>query len=52
MQDFINAVRSRTQPRETADMGNNACVAVHMANLAYRHSAKVSWDNEQNRPVW
>lgn len=52
MQDFINAVRTRQSPRETAEMGNNAALAVHMANLAYQRGTKVSWDEEQRRPTW
>ncbi len=52
MQDFISAVRTRQEPRETAEMGNNAALAVHMANLAYQHGTKVTWDDEQRRPTW
>lgn len=52
MQDFINAVRTRQAPRETAELGNSAALAVHMANLAYQHGAKVSWDDKQHRPTW
>jgi predicted dehydrogenase len=52
MQNFVNAVRGREQPRETAEMGNNAALAVHMANLAFRHGIKVVWDDAQQRPVW
>jgi hypothetical protein len=52
MQDFINAVRTRQAPRETVEMGNNAALAVHMANLAYQHGTKVSWDDKQHRPTW
>jgi predicted dehydrogenase len=52
MQDFINAVRTRQAPRETVEMGNNAALGVHMANLAYQHGTQVVWDEEQHRPTW
>lgn len=51
-ENFIEAVRTRQTPRETAEMGNNAALAAHMANLAYRQGTKVIWDEQQRRPQW
>ena len=52
MQDFINCVRTRQSPQETAEMGNHAALAAHMANLSYQHRAMVTWDDTQQRPRW
>lgn len=52
MQDFLDCVRTRRTPRETLEMGNNAALAVHMANLAYQKGTMVRWDDGQRRPVW
>jgi len=52
MRNFIECVRSRQAPRETAQMGMQAAWAAQMANLAYQHRTLVTWDEKEQRPHW
>ena len=37
MGNWIDCVRSRKTPNASAEIGFRSAIAVHMANLAYRH---------------
>lgn len=41
---FFNSMRSRQPSVEDAEMGNNAALAAHMANFAYRNKRMARWD--------
>jgi predicted dehydrogenase len=42
MANWMECVRSRKTPNAPVDIGYRSAVAVHMANLAYRHKQRVS----------
>jgi predicted dehydrogenase len=43
-QDFLNSVRSRTQPRANPDVVCNSHVSAHAAFIAFQLGRKVTWD--------
>ncbi len=42
MANWIECVRNRKSPNAPVDIGYRSAIAVHMANLAYRHKQRVS----------
>jgi hypothetical protein len=42
MANWIECVRSRKTPNAPAEIGYRSAIAVHMANLAYRHKQRVT----------
>jgi predicted dehydrogenase len=49
MRNFIEAVRSRKQPAQNAEVGHHAASGAHMVNLALKRRAPVEWDFAQDR---
>ena len=49
MSNFIEAVRSRKQPAQSAEVGHHAASGAHMVNLALKRRAPVEWDFAQDR---
>jgi len=49
MSHFIDAVRSRRQPAQNAEVGHHAASGAHMVNLALRRMAPVEWDFAKDR---
>ena len=47
LRNFIECVKSRTQPVENVDFGCGTAVAYHMANISYREKKRVFWDREK-----
>ncbi len=45
--DFINCVRSRSQPRAHADAACNTHIACHAAYIAWQLGRKLTWDPEK-----
>jgi predicted dehydrogenase len=43
--EFFDAVRTRRQPVENAEMGHYAAAAGHMVNLSVRSGKKMRWDD-------
>jgi len=41
--NFLDCVRSRTEPNASVELGYRTAVAAHMANLAYRQKEKVTF---------
>jgi predicted dehydrogenase len=44
IQDFLNCIRSRTQPRSNAESSCNAHVTCHAAYIAWQLGRKLGWD--------
>ena len=44
MQNWIDCVRSRGTPNAPVDIGYRSAIAVHMANLSYRHKRRLTLD--------
>jgi predicted dehydrogenase len=48
MANFIDCVRSRKQPNAPVEIGYLSAIACHMANLAYRHKQRVTWEQAKS----
>ena len=42
MRNWIDCVRSRTQPNAPAEVGYRSAIAVHMANLSYKNKRRIT----------
>jgi hypothetical protein len=42
MLNFLDCIRTRKQPNAPVDIGYRSAIAAHMANIAYRHSQRVT----------
>jgi predicted dehydrogenase len=51
MANWIDCVRSRKQPNAPVEAGYRSAVAVHMANMAYRHKQRVTLEDAKNMRV-
>ena len=51
MKHFIDRVRSREQPVQGVEMGNDAAITAHLANLAYETKRTLQWSREERRVV-
>jgi len=51
MANFIDAVRSRQQPRAPVEVGYRTAIAAHMANLAYRRKERVTLEMAKSAAV-
>jgi hypothetical protein len=49
MGNWIDCVRSRKTPNASAEIGYRSAVAVHMANLAYRHKRPVTLEEANSK---
>jgi predicted dehydrogenase len=48
MANWIECVRSRKTPNAPAEIGYRSAIAVHMANLAYRHKQRVTLETAKS----
>jgi predicted dehydrogenase len=48
MGHFVDAIKSRTQPNETAERGHHAAAGAHMVNIALRQQKLVEWDFDKD----
>ena len=47
--NFFQSVKSRRPPVEDAVFGNNAAIAIHMANFSYFNKSAAVWDEGSRR---
>jgi hypothetical protein len=43
MRNFLDCVRSRSEPNAPIEAGVAAARAAHLGNLAYKNAARVTW---------
>lgn len=48
MGNWIDCIRSRKTPNASAEIGYRSAIAVHMANLAYRHKRRVTLEEAKS----
>jgi len=48
MGNWIDCVRSRKTPNASAEIGFRSAIAVHMANLAYRHQRRFTLEEAKS----
>jgi predicted dehydrogenase len=48
LSNFIDAVRTRQQPKQDAETGHHAASAAHMVNLSLRAGTPIQWDFEKD----
>jgi predicted dehydrogenase len=51
MANFIDCVRSRKEPNAPVEIGYRSAMAAHMANMAYRHSERITLDRVKRTPA-
>jgi predicted dehydrogenase len=51
MGNWIDCIRTRKAPNAPAELGYRSAIAVHMANLAYKHKQRVTLDAAKSMPV-
>jgi predicted dehydrogenase len=51
VRDFLDCVKTRSQPKGNADAACNAHIACHAANIALALNRKVTFDNDKNEFV-
>jgi hypothetical protein len=51
VQNFVDCMRSRKQPRSDVEIGHNSMIACHLGNIAYRLGRQVKWDVDGERFV-
>ncbi|HOK47061.1 MAG TPA: gfo/Idh/MocA family oxidoreductase, partial [Bryobacteraceae bacterium] len=44
MQDWLNCIKSRKQPRANADVVCNSHITCHAAFIAFQRGRKLTWD--------
>jgi hypothetical protein len=44
MQDWLNCIKSRTQPRASAAVACNSHITCHAAFIAFQRGKKLTWD--------
>jgi len=49
MQNFLDCVKSRQQPRSPVELASRVIVGAHLANESYRSGRKVNWDPAQGK---
>jgi hypothetical protein len=42
MRNWIECIRSRNQPNAPVQIGYRSAIAVHMANLSYKHKRRIT----------
>jgi predicted dehydrogenase len=47
--NFFSSVRTRKEPVENGDFGNNAAIACHLANYSYFNKTVATWDAENKK---
>jgi len=48
MANWIDCVRSRKTPNAPVELGYQSAIAVHMANLSYRHQHRVTLEEAKS----
>ncbi len=51
VRDWVNAIRTKTQPACNVDRGFEEAITAHMGTIAYRENRKVYWDAEKRKIV-
>ncbi len=51
IKDWINAIRTNTQPACNIDQGFEEAISAHMGTIAYREQRKVYWDAEKQKII-
>jgi predicted dehydrogenase len=51
VQNFLDCMRSRKQPRSDVEIGHNSMIACHLGNMAYRLGRRVDWDVEGEKVI-
>ena len=51
LQDFLDCVKSREQPRLNLERGHHVSTVAHLGNIAYRTGSKITWDAEREKVV-
>ena len=51
MGNWIDCIRTRKTPNASADLGYRSAIAVHLANLAYKHKQRVTLEAAKSMPV-
>ncbi len=51
IKDWINAIRTNTQPACNIDFGFEEAITAHMGTIAYREQRKVFWDADKQKIV-
>jgi len=49
--EWINAIRTGTQPSCNVERGFEEAITAHMGTIAYREKRKVFWDAENQKIV-
>ena len=49
MEGFVECIRSRKQPVQDVEMGNDAAIAAHLANLAYFNKKTMRYDRASRK---
>jgi len=51
IKDWINAIRTNTQPACNIDQGFEEAITAHMGTIAYREQRKVFWDPDKQKII-
>jgi predicted dehydrogenase len=51
VENFIDCMRTRKNPRSDVEIGHNSMIACHLGNMAQRLGRKVRWDVENERVI-
>ena len=51
VENFIDCMRTRQNPRSDVGIGHNSMIACHLGNMAQRLGRKVRWDVENERVI-
>jgi hypothetical protein len=48
-QNFVNAVKARTQPESNLEYARKMTLPMHLALISYRVNRKLNWNSEQEK---
>ena len=51
VENFLNCVRSRKQPKAPADVAHRVCALIHLGEIAYRTKTVLEFDPKTERIV-
>ena len=49
VKNWLDAVKENKDPSSPIELGHRVITAAHLANMAYRRGAKVTWDAEKQQ---
>ena len=49
VRNFLDAIKSRTQPNENFDLGHHVSAVAHLGNIALRSQSRIAWDAAAGR---